>query len=98
MDTADSATHTAHRRFPPAAAVVGASAELAVGSAAMDAARCPLCGGPNGCAMVHERETARPQPPCWCTHMTFSEAVLKRVPPAARGRACVCAQCARAQD
>ncbi|MCX7692443.1 hypothetical protein LCC91_12530 [Tepidimonas taiwanensis] len=30
--------------------------------------------------------------------MTFSEAVLKRVPPAARGRACVCAQCARAQD
>lgn len=97
MDTGDSATHSTHRQFPTAAAVVGAGAGSAFGEGAMDAGRCPICGGHNGCAMVRERETGRPQPPCWCTQATFSVAVLERVPPLARGRACVCAQCARAQ-
>lgn len=62
--------------------------------AAVDPARCPLCGQPNDCAMARQRATGQAQPPCWCTQVTFSAALLARVPPPARGVACVCARCA----
>ncbi len=65
-------------------------------TAPTDPDRCPLCGGPNGCAMQAERATGQPQPPCWCTRATFSEALLARVPEAARRKACICATCAAA--
>jgi len=58
-----------------------------------DPSRCPLCGQPNGCAMVRERTSGEPQPPCWCTRATFSAGLLARIPAAARGKACVCAAC-----
>lgn len=61
----------------------------------LDATRCPLCGQANRCAMELERETGEPQPPCWCTQADFSQELLDRVPPAARGTACICAACAR---
>lgn len=61
-----------------------------------DPARCPLCGGPNGCAMEAARAGGQPQPPpCWCTQATFAPALLARVPEDARRRACICAACAR---
>ncbi len=60
----------------------------------VDPARCPLCGGPNGCAMEAQRATGQPQPPCWCTRATFSAELIGRLPEAARGKACVCARCA----
>ncbi|HEY1229204.1 MAG TPA: cysteine-rich CWC family protein [Ramlibacter sp.] len=59
-----------------------------------DPSRCPLCGGPNGCAMETQRRTGEPQPPCWCTRAAFTPDLLSRVPMAARDRACVCAACA----
>jgi hypothetical protein len=60
-----------------------------------DATRCPLCGQANACAMEIERETGVKQAPCWCTQVDFSPELLGRLPPQARGKACICASCAR---
>jgi len=54
---------------------------------------CPLCGAGNACAMAGGSD---PDRPCWCMAVSFSDALLARVPPAARGRACICAVCAAA--
>ncbi|TFZ06631.1 hypothetical protein EZ313_08410 [Ramlibacter henchirensis] len=63
-------------------------------AATPDATRCPLCGQPNRCAMEVERETGRPQPPCWCTQADFDPQALRALPEEARGRACICNGCA----
>lgn len=55
-----------------------------------DASRCPLCGGPNACALA-AGNTAEP---CWCTSVAIGPELLERIPAAARGVACVCARCA----
>jgi hypothetical protein len=55
---------------------------------------CPLCGKANACAMQAERATGLPQPPCWCTKVEFDPRLLEQVPVAARGRACLCPDCA----
>lgn len=55
---------------------------------------CPLCGQSNQCAMELQRSTGVPQGPCWCTTAVVAPSVLERIPAAARGTACVCAQCA----
>jgi Cysteine-rich CWC len=52
---------------------------------------CPLCGAGNACAMAGRGGTDLP---CWCVGASFSDDLLERVPPAARGRACICAACA----
>ncbi len=57
-----------------------------------DAANCPLCGGPNRCAMA----AGQTDTPCWCTTITLTAAMLERIPPAKRGVACICAACAAA--
>ena len=62
----------------------------------LDPMVCPLCGGPNGCAMEQERASGQPQRPCWCTQASFTPALLARLPEDARRRACICAACARA--
>lgn len=59
----------------------------------LDAGRCPLCGQPNACAAEVKRITGVEQPPCWCVGATFSPEVLRQVPAAARGKACVCQAC-----
>jgi len=56
---------------------------------------CPLCAQPNRCAMEVERATGIKQPPCWCTQTNFSADLLARIPQSARGKACVCAACAK---
>lgn len=61
---------------------------------AIDPARCPLCGGPSGCAMEAQHSTGQPQPPCWCTRVAFSAQLLAQVPPAAKHKACICPVCA----
>lgn len=58
-----------------------------------DPGLCPLCGGDNRCAMEIERETGQVQPPCWCLEARFDPALFERIPPAARGQACICARC-----
>src|SRR5437764_21496 len=59
-----------------------------------DPARCPLCAGPNRCAMEVERASGEAQAACWCTRATFSPDLLAQVPATARGQACLCAACA----
>jgi hypothetical protein len=57
-------------------------------------ADCPLCGQANQCAMEAQRMNGIQQPPCWCIQATFTAELLARIPPPARGLACVCAACA----
>jgi hypothetical protein len=59
-------------------------------TAAPDPARCPLCGGPNQCAMA----AGSADEPCWCTRVTFTAQALEAIPPPLRGVACVCPACA----
>ncbi len=54
---------------------------------------CPLCNGPNACALASGSAAAGP---CWCASASFSAELLDRVPPASRGMACICAACAAA--
>jgi hypothetical protein len=54
---------------------------------------CPLCGGPNECAVARSGDFATP---CWCREVTFDAAVLARVPEAQRNRSCICKLCAAA--
>ncbi len=63
-----------------------------------DPAACPLCGKLNQCAMEVERVTGVTQPPCWCTQVNFAPALLERIAPEARGKACICQACAQAAD
>ncbi len=63
----------------------GAAAEPAI-----DPSRCPLCGGPNACALAGPGAAQ----PCWCVGQTFAADVLAAVPEAARRRACICRACA----
>ncbi|MBL0421404.1 cysteine-rich CWC family protein [Ramlibacter sp. AW1] len=58
---------------------------------------CPLCGGPNGCAVEVARARGEPPPAsCWCTAQRFSPDLLARVPGQARRRACICPHCVQA--
>jgi hypothetical protein len=61
---------------------------------AIDASRCPVCGAANQCAMEMQKATGVEQPPCWCTQVDFSRELLRGLPVAARGLACICARCA----
>lgn len=53
--------------------------------------RCPLCGGPSGCAAAASGSF---KTPCWCTGVVFAPQALAAVPEHARGRACLCRRCA----
>ena len=59
-----------------------------------DPSRCPLCGGPNGCAVMQPPASCGGGQACWCAQASFAPALLERVPPAARRKACICARCA----
>jgi hypothetical protein len=61
--------------------------------AAPDPSRCPLCGTPNGCALVAGGEIET----CWCAKVAIPAEVLERVPAEARDKSCVCAACARGE-
>ncbi|MCS6770624.1 MAG: cysteine-rich CWC family protein [Kiritimatiellae bacterium] len=58
-------------------------------SSDVDPARCPLCGGPNHCAMAN----GFPVTSCWCAEEYIPPALLARVPARAYGRACICRAC-----
>jgi Cysteine-rich CWC len=65
-------------------------------STSVDPTRCPLCGQPNACASEVERATGVPQPPCWCVTARFTPELLRQVPAAAQGKACICRACGAA--
>jgi hypothetical protein len=60
----------------------------------MDSTRCPICHEPNVCAMEKAKETGSKPERCWCMDAVFTPAVMKQVPDAAIGKACICAKCA----
>ena len=62
-----------------------------------DPCRCPLCGGPNACAMA-QAEDKPAAAPCWCVNATFSSELLARVPPQAQRKVCICAACVQASQ
>lgn len=51
---------------------------------------CPLCGGPNRCAMAAQEPPER----CWCVDATISAGTLAAIPADSVGRRCVCPNCA----
>jgi hypothetical protein len=55
--------------------------------ARVDPKTCPLCGEPNGCG------AAAGKPDCWCFNVSLDKAALERIPPEAKGKACVCRRC-----
>lgn len=57
-----------------------------------DPARCPLCGRANQCARCQTIESDG-HPTCWCEAEEIPAALLARIPPAQRGRACICRRC-----
>lgn len=61
------------------------------GPVPIPAHRCPLCGGPNGCAVARAGTF---DAPCWCSEVRVSPAALAALPAAAKGRACLCRDCA----
>ena len=73
----------------------GSLASAAAAGGPVDPTRCPLCGGPNGCALEAQRATGQAQPPCWCTRVDFSAELLARVPPESQQKACICVRCAQ---
>ena len=54
---------------------------------------CPLCGGPNGCAVAAGGPT---DAACWCAQEAFPPSLLQDLPPETRGRVCICRRCAQA--
>ena len=57
---------------------------------ACDAARCPLCDGPNACQLCTADAY---KGPCWCERMDLPEALLAQVPAEQRRLACICRSC-----
>jgi hypothetical protein len=51
------------------------------------AGACPLCGGPNDCAI------ARGEDKCWCFDEIFPPNLFERMPPEDEGKVCVCRNC-----
>ncbi|MBS1913389.1 MAG: cysteine-rich CWC family protein [Bacteroidetes bacterium] len=76
--------------------------------ATFDPARCPLCAGPNHCAIAAAADAAAADAAaddaaadeaaagavCWCGAAAFAPETLEAVPAGARGQVCICARCA----
>ena len=57
---------------------------------ACDTARCPLCGGPNGCQLT---TTSAYKGLCWCERTQIPDSLLARVPADLQRRVCICPRC-----
>lgn len=58
-------------------------------AAAIDPAKCPLCGGSNHCARVADPSASE----CWCGPERFPRGLLARLSERAVRRACICQKC-----
>ena len=56
----------------------------------MPGQHCPVCGGPNDCAVASGTFGSAP---CWCASVHIARELLDRLPDAQRGRTCVCRGC-----
>jgi hypothetical protein len=52
-------------------------------------AKCPLCGGPNECALAADPVATE----CWCDTLTFPQELLALIPEGAVRKTCVCQEC-----
>ena len=59
----------------------------------IDPTLCPICIEPNVCAMEKAKATGTKPERCWCMDAVFTPVVMDQVPVAAKGKACICAQC-----
>ncbi|UCF62225.1 MAG: cysteine-rich CWC family protein [Anaerolineaceae bacterium] len=55
----------------------------------LDTARCPLCGGPNQCALAADPTATE----CWCDSLTIPRELLDQIPGNAVRKTCVCKEC-----
>lgn len=55
----------------------------------IDTSKCPLCGGPNQCAMAADPSASE----CWCEDKKFPRELLAQIPEQALRRACICPNC-----
>ena len=61
---------------------------------AIDPDICSLCGSANICAMEIVKATGKPVERCWSVDAVLTPELLESLPEAAKGNACVCAECA----
>ena len=61
----------------------------------VDPTRCPICYEPNVCGMEKAKATGIKAERCWCMDAVFPHSVMDQVPEVAKGKACICAKCAR---
>lgn len=55
----------------------------------LNTAKCPLCGGPNQCALAVDAAATE----CWCDSVVFPDELLAQIPEDAVGKTCVCQKC-----
>ena len=55
----------------------------------IDTAVCPLCGGPNRCAMADDPNAAE----CWCESVEIPDGLLELIPKYEFRRTCICQTC-----
>jgi len=55
---------------------------------------CLLSGADTQCEMEIAKATGKPLERCWCVDAVFTPELLKALPEVAKGKACICAQCA----
>jgi len=55
----------------------------------MNTGLCPLCGGPNHCAVTADPSATA----CWCEFEEFPRELLDKVPTSAVRRVCICKKC-----
>ncbi|MCK4725871.1 MAG: cysteine-rich CWC family protein [Anaerolineales bacterium] len=55
----------------------------------LDTSRCPLCGGPNRCALAADPSASE----CWCDSENIPRELLAQIPGNAVRRACICQKC-----
>jgi hypothetical protein len=55
----------------------------------VEASKCPLCGGPNQCALAADPSATQ----CWCDTEKFPRELLAQIPAKAVGRTCICQKC-----
>lgn len=54
-----------------------------------DISKCPLCGGPNQCAVAADPNATA----CWCELVEFPPKLLAQIPEEAVRKTCVCQKC-----
>lgn len=55
-----------------------------------EAAKCPLCGGPNDCQLC---TASAYKGHCWCFNVEIPQSLLDSLPAEVRRKSCLCRKC-----